>query len=48
MIVTKGNKEMLQIVADGLRVQEQDGSLVQLVKKYGMPPETVIPIDVRQ
>jgi polar amino acid transport system substrate-binding protein len=48
MVVTKGNKEMLRVVADGLRAQQQDGTLANLMKKYGMPPETIIPIETRE
>lgn len=47
MVVTKGNKTMLQIVADGLAVQQQDGSLAELAKKYGLPSELMIPIQTR-
>lgn len=48
MIVSKGNKEMSQIVADGLKIQEQDGTLAALAKKYGIPSEMLIPIETRQ
>ena len=47
MVVAKGNKEMLQIIADGLTVQRDDGTLVTLARKYGLPPETMIPIETR-
>jgi polar amino acid transport system substrate-binding protein len=46
-VVPKGNKEMLAIVADGLKAAEQDGTIVQLAKKYGLPAEMVIPIETR-
>lgn len=48
MVVAKGDKEMLQIVADGLAVQWDDGTLVALAKKYGLPPESMIPIETRR
>lgn len=48
MVVIKGNKEMLQIVADGLKAQELDGTLAALGKKYGLPPEMIISIETRQ
>lgn len=47
MVVAKGNKEMLRIVADGLQVQKQDGTLIRLAKKYGIPPAAIIPITTR-
>ena len=46
--VTRGNDEMVRIVADGLRMEEQDGTLARLTQKYGIPPDTIIPIEVRQ
>ena len=46
--VTRGNNEMVRIVADGLRVEEQDGTLARLAHKYGIPADTIIPIEVRQ
>ena len=48
MVVTKGNTAMMQIVADGLKVQERDGTLAGLVQKYGLPPELVVPIQALQ
>lgn len=48
MVVAKGNAEMLQIVADGLAVQQQDGTMAALAAKYGLPPETVVPVEVRR
>lgn len=47
MVVTKGNREMLRIVADGLEVQKRDGTLVRLANKYGIPSESIIPIVMR-
>ena len=47
MVVTKGNKEMSRIVADGLTIQEQDGTLARLTRKYGIPPETIVPVLTR-
>ncbi|CAE6738237.1 transporter substrate-binding domain-containing protein [Paraburkholderia aspalathi] len=46
--VGKGNGQMLQIVADGLKVQEQNGTLAKLMKKYGVSSDLVIPIETRQ
>lgn len=48
MVVTKGNTAMLKIVEDGLKVQEQDGALTGLARKYGLPAELLIPIQTRQ
>ena len=48
MVVVKGNAEMLRIVADGLAVQQQDGTMAALAAKYGLPLETMIPVEVRQ
>ena len=48
MVVSKGNSEMLRIVADGLSVQREDGPLAGLARKYGLPPETMIPIEIRR
>ena len=44
MVVPKGNATMVQIIADGLRVQELDGTLTMLAKKYGFPAELLVPI----
>lgn len=48
MVVAKGNKEMLQVIADGLAVQQQDGRFKALAEKYGLPAEILIPIETRQ
>lgn len=48
MVVAKGNKEMLRIVADGLEVQSRDGTLAAVANRYGMPPGTIVPIETRQ
>jgi len=48
MVVQKGNAAMLQILADGLKVQEREGSLVPLAKKYGFPSDLLISIQTRQ
>lgn len=47
MVVAKGNREMLRIVADGLAVQQQNGTLVRLARKYGIPVAAIIPITTR-
>lgn len=47
MVVRKGNSEMMQIVADGLRILQQDGTVVELAKKHGLLPETMIPVETR-
>lgn len=47
MVVPKGDKEMLEIVADGLKVEEQDGTLAALAKKYDIPRKLLIPIQTR-
>jgi polar amino acid transport system substrate-binding protein len=46
-IVAKGNKEMLSVVAEGLKAQEQDGTLLKLFKKYSMPASLLIPVEVK-
>lgn len=48
MVVAKGNREMLRIVADGLEVQSRDGTLVAVADRYGMAPGTIVPIETRQ
>lgn len=45
MVVKKGNAEMLRILADGLRVQEKNGSILTIAKKYNFPLEQLIPIE---
>ena len=45
-VVAKGNAEMLRIVADGLQVQEKDGTLPALMKKYGLDTSLLFPIKV--
>ena len=47
-VVAKGNAEMLRVVAEGLLVQEQDGTLTTLMKKYGLDPSLAIPVKVEQ
>lgn len=47
IVVTKGNTEMRRIVVDGLKVQEQDGTLAKLANKYGIPPEMIVPVVTR-
>lgn len=47
VIVGKGNKDMLRAVADGFRAQAQDGTLAKLASKYGLPADTIIPIETR-
>lgn len=46
MVVTKSNMAMLQIVADGMKVQESDGTLASLARKYGLPQELLAPVQV--
>jgi polar amino acid transport system substrate-binding protein len=48
MVVKKGNAEMLQIVADGLKVEERDGTITTIAKKYDFPANLLIPIQTRQ
>lgn len=48
MVVRKGNTEMMTIVADGLKVQQQDGALAEIAKKHALPPGTMIPVETRQ
>jgi polar amino acid transport system substrate-binding protein len=48
LAVSKGNKEMLRIVTDGLKVQEQNGTLAGLMKKYGIAPSLTVPVEARE
>lgn len=48
MVVLKGNEQILRAVADGLKVQQIEGSLEALMRKYELPPELVIPIEARR
>lgn len=48
MVVKKGNASMVQIVTDGLKVQEREGAIVAIAKKYSFPPDLLIPIQARQ
>ena len=47
-VVTKSNTAMLQIVADGMKVQERAGNVRKLAIKYGLPTELLIPVEARQ
>lgn len=47
-VVTKSNAVMLQIVADGMKVQERDGKVRALATKYGIPAELLIPVEARR
>lgn len=48
MVAPKGNATIIQIVSDGLKVQERDGSLAALARKYDFPSELLVPIQTRQ
>ncbi|WP_444801913.1 transporter substrate-binding domain-containing protein [Shinella sp.] len=48
MVVAKGNTEMLQVISDGLEVQQADGRFKALAEKYKLPQEILIPIETRQ
>jgi polar amino acid transport system substrate-binding protein len=47
-VVAKGNSQILQVVSEGLEIQEKDGTLAALMKKYGLDPALLIPIEVRR
>ena len=47
-MVTKSNTVMLEIVADGMKVQERDGKVRALATKYGIPAELLIPVEARR
>ncbi|CAE6738262.1 transporter substrate-binding domain-containing protein [Paraburkholderia aspalathi] len=47
-IVAKGNKEMLDIVYDGLKAEEKNGTLLRLLTKYGLPENLLIPVEVQR
>jgi polar amino acid transport system substrate-binding protein len=46
-IVRKGNNEMLKIVSDGAIELQKSGQLASLMKKYGLPADLLIPLEVR-
>ena len=47
MVVKKDNAEMLRIVADGLRAEQQQGMIATIAKKYDFPEDLLIPIATR-
>lgn len=47
-VVTKSNTAMMQIVADGMKVQDRAGGVRALAAKYGLPAELLIPVEARQ
>jgi polar amino acid transport system substrate-binding protein len=47
MVVQKGNAAMLQVLSDGLKIQEREGTLVPLARKYSFPAELLVPIQTR-
>lgn len=46
-VVAKGNKTMLQVVLDGLKIMEQSGDLKKLMEKYGMSEPLLVPVAIR-
>jgi polar amino acid transport system substrate-binding protein len=48
MVVQKGNAAMLKILSDGIKIQEREGTLGPLAKKYDFPAELLVPIQTRQ
>lgn len=46
-VVTKGNQAMLKIVDDSLKVLHQNGTLTALLKKHGLSPDLLIPVEIR-
>ncbi|MFB8344574.1 transporter substrate-binding domain-containing protein [Brucella cytisi] len=48
MVVAKGNTEMLQVISDGLSVQQSDGRFDSLAEKYKLPKAILIPIEVKK
>ncbi|MCC7045449.1 MAG: transporter substrate-binding domain-containing protein [Alphaproteobacteria bacterium] len=46
-VVAKGNATMLRVIADGLKIMEQNGKLKALMSKYGMAEELLIPVAIR-
>lgn len=47
-VVPKGNAAMLAVVTDGLKIQEQDGTIAALMKKYNLPTDLLIPVESRK
>ena len=48
MVVRKGNDELSAIIADGLKVQESNGSVLAAAKKYGFPVGLLVPVETRK
>jgi polar amino acid transport system substrate-binding protein len=46
MIVTKGNKEILKVMGDGIIELEKTGQLAELMKKHGLQTDWLIPVEV--
>jgi len=43
--VQKGNTDLLQAVYDGLKVQELNGMIKQVMQSYGIDPALAIPVE---
>ena len=46
-VVLKGNATMLNAIANGLKVMEQNGKLKALMVKYGMTEDLLVPVAIR-
>jgi ABC-type amino acid transport substrate-binding protein len=43
-VVAKGNAEIMKALTQGLQIEQSDGTLVKLMKKYGLDPSLLIPV----
>jgi polar amino acid transport system substrate-binding protein len=43
--VQKGNTDLLQAVFDGLKVQEMNGTIKNVLQTYGIDPALSIPVE---
>lgn len=47
-VVPKGNATMLKVVTEGMMVQEKNGQMAAILKKYGLSPELLAPVEARR
>lgn len=44
--IRKGNDELVQAIYNGLKVQEENGTIKKVLGKYGIPPALAIPVEI--